>query len=298
MTARSPSALFLSASLHGLVVVLVVFLAYLAQTHVKETPKILELVAGAGDDYGATAAPALGTPGGFKIAIPEPPAPAPERVKLAAPVPVAPAPEPEPVVTKAPVEKAVTPPKTKETKTPNFSNQIKRKIIRAESKAKAEIKKEREAEQKRLTKAEFDRQNRANKVSGVGNPKVKHVDSEGISGGVVGGSTASKAGAGGKALTREEGDLLDAYFAIVKQRLQDGLEKPPGLGDAVYAIAEFRLNTDGSISSARITRGSGSDEFDRAVMDDIRRYRRVIPPSAWKGDTVSLTFRMKEEDSG
>ncbi len=298
MTARSPSALFLSASLHGLVVVLVVFLAYLAQTHVKETPKILELVAGAGDDYGATAAPALGTPGGIKIAIPEPPAPAPEPVKLAAPVPVAPAPEPEPVVTKAPVEKAVTPPKTKETKTPNFSNQIKRKIIRAESRAKAEIKKEREAEQKRLTKAEFDRQNRANKVAGAGNPRVKHIDTEGVSGGVVGGSTASKAGAGGKALTREEGDLLDAYFAIVKQRLQDGLEKPPGLGDAVFAIAEFRLNTDGSISSARITRGSGSEEFDRAVMDDIRRYRRVSPPSAWKGDTVSLTFRMKEEDGG
>ena len=298
MNARSPSALFLSASLHGLVVALVVALAYLAETHVKETPKILDLVAGAGDDYGATAAPALGTPGGIKIAIPEPPAPAPEPVKLAAPVPVAPAPEPDPVVSKAPVEKAVTPPKTKETKTPNFSNQIKRKIIRAESKAKAEIKKEREAEQKRLTKAEFDRQNRTNKVSGAGNPKVKHVDSEGISGGVVGGSTASKAGAGGKALTREEGDLLDAYFAIVKQRLQDGLEKPPGLGDAVFAIAEFRLNTDGSISSARITRGSGSDEFDRAVMDDIRRYRRVSPPSAWKGDTVSLTFRMKEEDGG
>ena len=84
----------------------------------------------------------------------------------------------------------------------------------------------------------------------------------------------------------------------MKQRLQDGLEKPPGLGDAVFAIAEFRLNTDGSISSARITRGSGSDEFDRAVMDDIRRYRRVSPPSAWKGDTVSLTFRMKEEDGG
>ena len=300
MTARSPSALFLSASLHGLVAALVIFLAYVAQTHVKEAPKIMELVAGEGDDYGATAAPALGVAGGIKIAMPEPPAPKPEPVKLAPPVPVAPAPapEPEPVVTKAPVAKAVTPPKTTETKTPNFSNQIKRKIIRAESKAKAEIKKEREAEQKRLTKAEFDRQNKANKLAGAGNPKVKHVDSEGISGGVVGGSTSSKAGAGGKALTREEGDLLDAYFAIVKQRLQDGLEKPPGLGDAVYAVAEFRLNSDGSISSARITRASGSDEFDRAVMDDLRHFKRVSPPSVWHGDTISVTFRMKEEDSG
>ena len=300
MTARSPSALFVSASLHGLVVAIAVLLTYLAQTQVKEAPKILELVAGEGDDYGATAAPALGTPGGIKIAIPEPPAPAPEPVKLTAPepTPVTAAPEPTPVVTKAPVQKAVTPPKTKDTPAPNFSNQIKRKIIRAESKAKAEIKKEREAEQKRLTKAEFDRQNKAAKVAGVGNPKVKHIDTEGVSGGVTGGSTASKTGAGAKALTREEGDLLDAYFAIVKQRLQDGLEKPPGLGDAVYAVAEFRLNLDGSISSARITRASGSDEFDRAVLDDLRRFKRVSPPSIWKGDTISVTFRMKDEDSG
>jgi colicin import membrane protein len=282
MTARSPSALMLSATLHGAIVALIILFAYVAQTHVKETPKILELVAGEGDNYGATEAPALGIAGGIKIAIPEPPAP----VAPTPPAPTPPAPvtaaEPDPVP--APV---------------NFSNQIKRKIIRAESKAKAEIKKEREAEQKRISKAEFDKMNKASKAAAAGNPKVKHVDTEGISGGVVGGSTRNKTGgAGGKALTAEEHDLLDAYFAIVKQRLQDGLDKPPGLGDAVYAIAEFRLNADGSITNARITRASGSDEFDRAVIDDIRRYKRISPPSAWRGDTVSLTFRMKEEDGG
>ncbi len=299
MTARSPSALFVSASLHAAIVALVLFIGYVAQTQVKEVPKILELVAGEGDDYAATAAPALGVAGGIKIAIPEPPPPQP-----AAPTPPAPTtaaePEPVPAPVKAPVEKTVpkTPAKTAEPKTPNFSNQIKRTIIRKESQAKREIKKAREAEQKRLTKAQFDKLNKASKTAGAGNPKVKHIDTEGITGGVSGGSTASKAGAGGKALTREESNLLDAYFVIVKQRLRDGLDKPPGLGDAVYAIAEFRLNADGSITNARITRSSGSDEFDRAVIEDIRSYRRVSPPSVWKGDTLTLTFRMKEEDDG
>lgn len=284
MTARSPSAFFLSATLHGMVVVIVLLFTYLVQTQVKEVPKVLTLVAGPGDDYGATSAPALGTPGGIKLAIPEPPAPQP--VKLAAPKP-------------APVEKAVTqaPPKPTETTTPNFSRQIKNKIIRAESKAKLEIKKDREAEQKRLTKAEFDRQNKAAKVASANrDPKVKHVDTEGITDGVPGGSTDSKTGANGPALKREEGDVLDAYFSLVKQKLRDGLEKPPGLSDALSAVAEFRLSADGSISGARITRSSGSDEFDRAVLEDIRHFSAVRPPSTWKGDTVSLTFRMKEED--
>lgn len=291
MTARSPSAFFLSATLHGAVVAIVILFTYLVQTQVKEAPKVLELVAGPGDDYGSLAAPALGTPGAVKIDIPEPPAPVP--VKVAAPVP---APEPAPME-KAPIEKA--PPKPTETKTPNFSRQIKNTIIRKESKAKMEIKKEREAEQKRLTKAEFDRQNKAAKVASANNnPKVKHVDTKGITDGVYGGSSDSKTGAGGKALKREEGDLLDAYFSLVKQKLKDGLEKPPGLSDSITAEAEFRLGADGSISGARITRSSGSDEFDRAVLDDINHFSPVRPPSSWKGETVSLTFKMKEQDEG
>jgi len=28
----------------------------------------------------------------------------------------------------------------------------------------------------------------------------------------------------------------------------------------------------------------------------IHRFTRVNPPAAWKGETVNLTFRMKEED--
>lgn len=291
MTARSPSALLVSAALHALVLALVLLLTYVVQSHVRNEPKVLELVAGEGDNYGATVAPALGTSGGIKLAIPLPEAPA---AKPAAP---------EPAVTKAPMEKPVaeTPAKPVDLTTPNFSKQIRRKVANAENKAKTEIKKEREAEQKRLTKEQFDKQNKASKAPPAtgGNPKVTHIDSEGIASGVVGGSTANTTGgANGRALAREEGDVLDAYFSLLKQKLKEALEKPPGLSDTLTAVAEFRVNADGSLSDARVSRSSGSDEFDRAVLDDIARFRSFGPRPDGKSETVSLTFRMKEEDDG
>ncbi|MDB6167820.1 MAG: protein TolA [Verrucomicrobia bacterium] len=301
MTARSPSAFFLSATLHALVIGLALLFTYLVQTQVKEQPKIFELVAGEGDNYGALEAPALGTPGGIKIALPEPPAPKPAPVMAP---PVAPAPvesAPEPVVTKAPIEK--TPPKTApkpvDTKAPNFSQQIKRRIIRSESKAKAEVKKEREAEQKRLTKEEYDRQNKAARTvaSTGGNPKVKRIDTAGIAGGVVGGSAGNKTGgAGGKALARDEGDLMDAYFSLLKRKLKEALDKPPGLADSLTAVAEFHLGADGSVSGAHISQSSGSEEFDKAVLEAVGRYRSIGARPDHKGETVNVTFRMKEED--
>ncbi len=301
MTARSPSALLLSASLHAALVGVILLFTYALQTQVKEVPKVFELVAGEGDDYAATQAPALGVQGGVKLTLQEPPAPVLTPLAMAVSPPAESTPEPQ--VTQAPVEKPVavtkTPAKPADNTAPNFSRQIKRKIIRAESKAKQEIKKEREAEQKRLTKEEFDRQNKAAKIAAAGgNPNVKHIDAEGIAGGVVGGSTASKSGAGGKALTREEGELMDAYFSLLKRRMLENLDKPPGLSDSLIAIAEFRLGADGSVSGAQITRSSGSAEFDRAVLDAISRFRPIGARPDHKGETVNLTFRMKEEDAG
>jgi len=297
MTARSPSALLLSATLHGLLVGIALLLAYAVESDVKEQPKVFELVAGEGDNYGALEAPALGVPGGVKIAIPEPPAPAPTPPAAA---PVSPPPQeavPEPVITRAPEEKPVkATPKPAETKAPDFSKQIKRKIIRSEAKAKAEVKKEREAEQKRLSKEEFDRQNRA-RVASANGGRVQHVDAEGIAGGVVGGSAGNKTGgAGGKALSREAGELMDAYFSLVKRKMKDALDKPPGLSDSLTAVAEFHLGADGSVSGARIARSSGNAEFDRAVLDAVSRYRSIGARPDHKGETLALTFKMKEED--
>ena len=293
MTARSPSAFLLSATLHGLIIGLALLFTYLVQTQVKEQPKVFELVAGDGDNYAATEAPALGTPNGVKIAIPEPPAPKPQPAALVPPPPVEAAP--------APVEKAVTEtPKPAPTKAPDFSKQIKRTIIRKEAKARQEVKKEREAEAKRLSKEEFDRLNKARTVAAAGgNPKVKHIDSAGIAGGVVGGSTSNTTGgAGGKALTRDEGDLMDAYFALIKRKLKEAMDKPPGLSDTLTAVAEFRLSSDGAISGAHISKSSGSEEFDHAVLEAVGRYRSIGPRPDHKSETVNVTFHMKEDDEG
>jgi TonB family protein len=89
---------------------------------------------------------------------------------------------------------------------------------------------------------------------------------------------------------------MDAYFSLVKRKLKDALDKPPGLSDSITAVAEFRLGSDGSISGARISTSSGSADFDHAVLEAIGRYRTIGPRPDKKGETVELTFRMKEED--
>jgi colicin import membrane protein len=305
MSSNSSRAVMLSAMLHGLVVALVLIFTYALRQQVKEPPKIFELVAGEGDNYGATAAPALGTPGGVKIAIPAPVAP---KVEPAPPSPVTPA----PVVAPAPATKP--PPDA----IPDLAKSVKRisakRRTRLEAKYKAEARAEArrekaeearkaraeaEAQKNRMTKAEFDRLNQGKSVPaprGRRPAKVSHIDAEGIARGVIGGSTANKVGgAGGKALTRAEGDLLDAYFSLLRRRLHEALDKPPGLSDTLVAAVEFRIAADGTLSGARIVRTSGSDEFDRAVLAAFAHVRTIGPRPDGKSELLTLNFRMREE---
>lgn len=273
MGPNSSSAYLLSAAFHGSVAAVILFSTYACQQQVQETPHIIELVAGPGDNYSATVAPALGRPAGVKITVPEPPAPQPVKPE---PAPITP--EPEPVIAKAP------PMKSSDSPIPDISRQIKKKIIRAESTEKLKLKKAHEAEQKRLAKEEQAK-------------RTVRIDGEGIARGVVGGSTANKdGGAGGKALTREEGDLLDAYFALLKRKLKDALEKPLGLSDRLVAVAEVRIGADGTLSDARIKRSSGSDEFDHAVLEAIAHVRSIGPRPDGKSEMLSIPFHMHEED--
>ncbi|MBI4621942.1 MAG: cell envelope integrity protein TolA [Verrucomicrobia bacterium] len=285
MTARSPSAFMLSATLHAFAVALVFLIGFIAQRNVREPMKVFELVAGEGDNYGAKVAPALGTPGGVKLDLPAPPAPR--------PVPVAPAPVP-------PAPKAAEP------TVPNFARQIRKEVIRAESKAKAAVAKERAAEakrlaeeQKRMTKEEFDRANKAAKATpNAAPPKVARIDAEGIAKGMVGGSSANKVGgAGGKALVSDHDDVLAAYFSMFKQRLRAAFEAPPGLSDNLVALVRVQSNADGSLTGARIVTGSGSAEFDRAVLEAVRRTRMPARPDG-KSESIDFPFVMRERDDG
>jgi colicin import membrane protein len=299
MQANSSRAILLSTMLHGIAVVLVLVLTYALHRQVQAPPKIFELVAGEGDNYAATAAPALGTPGGVTVDIPAPVAP---KVQPE-PSPVMPAPPAAPPANDAIPDLAKNVKRIAAKRQANLEAKNRAQAKAEERKAQAEAarraKAEAEAQQKRMTKEEFDRLNRGKSTPaprGAAPVKISRIDAEGIARGVVGGSTANKVGgAGGKALTRAEGDLLDAYFSLLKQRLYEALDKPPGLSDTLVAAVQFRIAADGTLSGAKIVRTSGSDEFDRAVLAAFAHVRTIGPRPDKKSELLTLNFRMREE---
>lgn len=315
MTARSPSAFLLSAALHALVAGLAILLSYAASRPDREAAKVFELVAGEGDNFMATEAPALGTPGvKLNVRTPAPP--------KSEPTPPAREPQPRPIEP-APV-KAEPPPVTKAAPPiPDFSKKIKREMIVAESRAKLQLKREREAEAKRkaaeakkaaaakkaaddektrLSIEEFNRLHKSKSASSStkGRPtavaKVTPIDAEGIAKGVIGGSTANKkGGAGGKALVATNGTELERYYALFKQRLKDKFEPPPGLSDTLVALVSVVNNADGSLTNPRIIQSSGSREFDQAVLAAIRRTTMPARPDG-KSETLRFPFTLRERD--
>jgi len=262
---RSTTGLTLSVTLHGTVIAVLLLLSYVFNSSAKPMPTVLELVAGEGDDYRATHAPALGTEGAIKVDLPPPPK-------------SEPAPPPAPVVT---VEKAPTP--KAEQPIPNLAKTVQRQLRQSESKAKAIVARERaareKAERERMTKEAFDRANRAKTTDAkTPPPKVAKIDGAGIARGVLGGSVTSKAGAGGKALTVAERSEIEGYIAMLQQRLKDELDRTPNLDDGLVAEAELHILADGRLTRARITRSSGDDTFDNAVLHAISVVRMPDRP--------------------
>ena len=283
MTARLQHGFVLSASLHAFVVVVALLLSYALREERRPQERILELVAGAGDNFGATVAPALGTPGGVKLTLPKPTPPKVESI-VPAPEPFAvqPAPpKPEPVKA-APPPAAVTKQATKAP--PTTAQDLRRKLWRAEARGKDAAAKEHAAEVARLTK---EQQAKAKS-------QFKPIDTEGIKNGVIGGSTENKVGGGGgKALTSSGGTEMEMYFAALKSRHMEAWERPAGTSDTLIAEAEFQVSANGKISGVRITRRSGSSEFDRAVIEAFNRVEMPKRPDG-KTDTNTLVFRASE----
>jgi colicin import membrane protein len=291
MTARSPSAFAYSALLHASAAAVVFLAMFFSQRHEAKPPVIFELVAGEGNNYGATEAPALGSSDG-KVKFP--------AIK-AVPTPAPPAPTPK--VESAPIPVDTAPPKA--VPVPNFTKSIKRIEDRKIKKAEAQIKAQREAEAKRLSKEEFDRLHKqAAAKTAATSPRTTNaprVDAEGIAKGVVGGSTANKTGgAGGKALTREAQSQLDGYIAFLRQQLRTAFEeaKPPGLSDRLVAIIEFHILADGTLTGARIVQSSGSDEFDRAALVAVAKVAPLGARPDGLGEVQKIPFRMLDDDSG
>jgi colicin import membrane protein len=269
MTAQSPNAYLLSAALHGGAAALLMLLVYTANPDERERPKVFELVAGGGNNYAATEAPALGIPGGIKAVVPRAP-PAPE---------VSPAPSAQ----------------TRDQAVPNFKKSVQRVASRKAARLEAKYKKELEAEERRrLSYEQFEKQLGPKGAASKG----ARVDAEGIREGVIGGSTANtKGGAGGRALTREEGDLLEAYFALLKARVRENFVAPPDVSEKLAARVVFHVAADGAISGVRLAEASGNAIFDQAVADAFERTPSIGPRPDGRSDEAQCVFSMREEES-
>jgi colicin import membrane protein len=125
---------------------------------------------------------------------------------------------------------------------------------------------------------------------------VPKIDTQGIVGGVKGGSTANtRGGGGGNALTREQQNQLDTYISLLIQELKNAHEPPSGVSDQLETKVTFDITASGAILSPRISRSSGNREFDESVLDAFRRVRSIGPTPTRRPDTWTVTFRMQEE---
>jgi len=291
----TPKAFFLSLGLHAALGAAIVFFSY--TVHHREpppTPHLFELVAGAGQNYAALEAP-LGDDSAEAAAIffdlpALPPLPEPPTQPESPPEPEPPAPpevrEPEPSspVQLAPEPSKPTPPKPEPKPTPPKPSPAKPPAPKPEPKP--------------MSKAEFDRLhgNKPNPTavkpgtSPRPTPRVRQINTAGI----VGGSPRVSEGAGGTALSRAESDLLDAYIALLRQRLRAAHVKPAGLSDLLQTKVRFDIAANGTLSNFRIVTSSGSRAFDDSVLAAFRSVRSIGPPPNGKADTWELTFKLRD----
>lgn len=329
MNSQSPSAYVLSALIHAAAVALLFGVAHIMSTQVRPPAKFIEVVAGAGDNWSATEAPALGSPDGSEdIKVPNMPGPTIPKIDNPAPPPEPepqpPAPEPEPTPVappppeeKVPVKKAPEP-KPEPKHDPNsptailerkrtLADDVKRRVAIQENRTMQKIRRKEAAEEaaarkaaaeaaKRMSKAEFDKMNAAKGGKPGSGSKISRVDAKGIAGGVVGGSTSNtKGGAGGKALSVAEQNLLDQYFAYLKIKLKQAHIPPPGTGDSLTTTVQFYLSSTGGISSVKVLRSSGNSEFDQSVVDAFRRVSSIGPRPDGRSEELVIEFNTKED---
>jgi colicin import membrane protein len=291
---RASSAYFSSIILHGTIVVLIALLAYSCTPSSPKAPKIMELVAGPGDNYMATEATKLGAENGIEVNLPAVPI-------AAAPTPPAPDPTPAdtaPVTPVEPVEVAPPTPKapTKTTKSttkppPNpMAKSVNHGEIVAESRAKM-LKAKQDRERKKAEAAAAKQAQAsayAKYIAGLKGQAVK-----GKAGGVAAGTSMAD-GAGGKALTAEQQDAMAAWIALLSQRWRDGFVPPPDFDQKMLAHVSFHVSASGSISSIHVTGSNGGPAFESAVAEALRHVT-VPPPPSKKGDEYTVDFTLKDQ---
>jgi colicin import membrane protein len=322
MNAHSTSAYSLSMMLHGAFLAALLFTAFaMKDDNQRKATEVFELVAGEGNNWAATEAPALGTPTGVKFQ------PAPTPVTKAKPEPVAP-PEPTPVsappaerspIAPVPVQ-AVTAPKPEPKKIPEktFAQQLNQTIARRDRAVRAKLQREAAAREKREAAArakaekaaaaerakqktmsleEFQKQNGKKVASAKSSDAVSYekVSTRGISTGVSQG-TGDQEGASGKALNRAEQDAMGTYFEMLKQKVRAAHVSPPGVSDQLSARVSFYLAASGSISHIKILRSSGDADFDQSVINAFTAVGSIGARPDRKGNTNELEFKVADTE--
>ncbi len=271
MHANSPSSILVSLILHAfLAAVIFVTTVFVAQSE-KVPPVIFELVAGPPTAPDELFAPALGnTTKPVKLEVP--------KVNL------------PPEISEPEVEeKTVAPEPVVREKAPPVKPKPADTAIARDMKKSAKVSYKEYLKSHPTPKISSAPKSRAGKV-----PKI---DTQGIIGGVAGGSTANtRGGGGGKALSREQQSQLDTYISLLIQELKKAHEPPPGVSDQLEAKVTFDITASGAILNPRISKSSGNREFDESVLDAFRRMRSIGPTPTRRPDTWTVTFRMRDED--
>jgi len=268
MRANSPSSIAISLTIHAFVAA-VIFLTtvYVAQSD--KPPVIFELVAGPPTAPEQLVAPKLGnTPNPVKLEVPQVETP----------------PVPEQPKTVEPEAKVETPPLPPETAKPVPVTKPKPDVSIAKEMKKAS----RVSYQEYLKKHPTPKP--APPTTGKA-PSVQHIDTQGIAGGVKGGSVSNtKGGGNGKQLTREEMNEQNTYIAFLLQALREAHEPPPGVSDKLEAEVTFDITASGAILNPRIKKSSGNKEFDDSVVAAFRKVRSIGPTPTGRADTWTVRF--------
>jgi len=283
MRANTANSVVVSLLLHAGVIGLILLATFFVANQAKDAPVIFELVAGPRtSDAESLEAPSLGNSDKpIKLEVP--------IVETVASMPA----EPEPVVQTQPEESPVAPPaKPKE---PEKTKPV------TKPKPDTSMIKEMQKSQ-RISYKDYLKKHPTPKPAPV-RPSAPgkavtgpRVDIAGITGGVKGGSTRSKSGEGGTALTREQQDRMSTYISMLIQELKKAHEPPPGVSDRFETKVTFDITASGAILNPRISKSSGDKAFDDSVLEAFLRMRSIGPTPNRRSDTWTVTFRMRDNE--
>ncbi len=85
---------------------------------------------------------------------------------------------------------------------------------------------------------------------------------------------------------------LERYFARLRTAIERAWNQPSSATAGMSATVRFSLSGDGRVSGARVVGSSGSDAFNRSIVEAFERLGSFDPPPDRESYTPNLTFRI------